>query len=114
MPDLPIELSAATLPVPVQIALVLAATITFSAIFAWLILGRASSTAQTPSELRHVRIVRGLLLYMIPLALGVAVVVSLLFITVGTWNALNSPADSAPENGDGNSSRLYYFPSEKS
>lgn len=113
MPDLPIELSAATLPVPVQIALALAATIALLSISAWLILGRASPTVQTPSELRDVRRVRRLLLYLVPFVLVVAVIVGLLFIALESWTALNSPADSAPEDRDGDSARLNRFPGEE-
>ena len=114
MPDLPIELSAATLPVPVQIALVLAATITLLAIPAWLILIRVSPSLETPSELRDVRRVRQLLLYLVPFVLFLAVVVSALFIVLETWNTTRSPADSAPEQRDGDSASFNHFPSEKS
>ena len=113
MPDIPIELSAATLPVPVQIALVLAATIPILAIPVWLILGRARTTLQTPAELRDVRRVRRFLLYLVPFVLGMAVVVSILFISLEIRNALSSPPDSAPEDRYSDPPRLNNFPSEK-
>ena len=113
MLDIPIDLSTATLPVPVQIALVLAATIAVLAIPAWLLLGRVHNSAQTPAELRDVRMVRRFLLYLVPFVFAVAVIVSLLFIFLGTWNILRSPPNSAPEQRDGDSARLNYFPSEK-
>ena len=114
MPNIPIELSAAGFPVPVQIALVLAATIPVLAIPIWLILGRARATLETPAELRDVRRVRRFLLYLIPFVLGLAVVVSILFICLEITNALNSPPDSAPEDRYGDPARLNNFPSEKS
>ncbi len=113
MPDIPIELSTATLPVPVQIALVMAVTIAVLAIPAWLLLGRVRRSDDTPAELRDVRMVRRFLLYLVPFVFAVAVIVSLLFIFLGTWNALRPPQDSAPEQRDGDSARLNYFPSEK-
>ena len=112
MPDIPIEFSAATLPVPVQIAIIMAVTIAASALSAWWLLGRSQATLQTPAELRDVRRVRWFLLYLIPLVLAVAVIVSLLFIFLGTWNGLNSPSDSAPEDRYGDSARLHNFPGE--
>ena len=113
MPDIPIEFSTATLPVAVQIAIVMAIAITALALFAWLILGRARATLQTSAECRDVRWVRRFLLYLISFVLTVAVIVSLLFIFLGTWNGLNSLPDSAPEQWDGDSAGFNHFPSEK-
>ncbi len=113
MPDISLELSTAGFPVPVQIALVLAVTIAVLAIPAWLLLGRERRSTQTPAELRAVRIVRQFLLYLVPFVFAVAVIVSLLFIFLGTWHVLRAPPDSAPEQRDGDSARLNYFPGEK-
>ena len=112
MPDIPIELTTATLPVPVQIAIVTAIAITASALSAWWILGRGIATLHTPAELRDVRRVRRFLLYLIPFVLVVAVIVSLLFIFLGARNGLNSPPDPTPEDRHGDSARLNHFPGE--
>ena len=113
MPDIPIELSTAGFPLPVQIALALAVTIAVLAIPAWLLLGRVRRSDDTSAELRDVRIVRRFLLYLVPFVIAVAVIVSLLFVFLETWNILRSPPDSAPEHRDGDSSSVNYFPSEK-
>lgn len=113
MPDLPIELSTAALPVPVQTVIVMAIAITASALSVWLLLGRARATLQTPAELRDVRRVRRFLLYLIPFVLSLAVVVSILFICLEIRSALNSPPDPAPDQRDGDSARFNHFPSEK-
>lgn len=113
MPDISLELSTAGFPVPVQIALALAVVISILAILAWVLLARASAKLQTPAEVRDVRRVRWFLLYLIPFVLGLAVVVSALFVALETWNSLRSPPDFTPEQREGDSARLDYFPSEK-
>ena len=113
MLDIPIDLSTATLPVPVQIAFVLVATVVVLAIPAWLLVERARSSAQTPAELRDVTMVRRFLLFLVPFVFTVAVIVCLMYIVLGTWDILRSPPDPTPEQRDGDSARLNYFPGEK-
>lgn len=113
MPDIPIELSTAGFPVPVQIALVLAATIAPLAMFVWWRLGMGLSTLQTPVEIREAGVIRRFLVYLAVFVLVLAFMVGLVFIAIHTWNILNSSTNSAPEQRNSDSARLNRFPSKE-
>ena len=113
MPDIPIELSTAGFPVPVQIALVLAATIAPLAMFVWWRLGKGLSTLQTPVEIREAGVIRRFLVYLAVSVLVLAFMIGLVFIAIHTWNTLNSSADSAPEQRNSDSACLNRFPSKE-
>ena len=113
MPDIPIEFSAETLPVAVQIVLALAVTILPLAISFWWVLGQGLPTLQTPAEIREARIIRRSLIYLAVSVFVLTFVVGLIFIVIHTWAPLNSSSDPAPEQRDGGSARLDRFPSEE-
>ncbi len=113
MPDIPIEFSAATLPVAVQIVLALAVTIIPLAISVWWLLGKGLSTLKTPVEIREAGIIRRFLVYLAVSVLVLAFVAGLVFIAIHTWDTVNSSSDSAPEQRNGDSTRLNRFPSEE-
>ena len=110
MPDIPIEFSAATLPVPVQIALALAATITLLAMYGWSRLGKGLPTLQSSAEIRTVRIARLILACLVVFVIGLAVIVSVIYIALGSWESLRSPSESQPEQRKNDAPN---FPGEK-
>ena len=114
MPDIPIELSAATLPAPVLIALALVIVVVPACMYVRRRLFNDATTRQTPAEIREVSIIGRSLVYLAVSILAVAFMVSLIFIAILAWNALSSPPDSAPEQRDGDSARLNRFPGEES
>ena len=97
MPDIPIELSAATLPVPVQIALALAVAVTFLAMYVWRRLGEGLPTLQSATEIRTVRIARLVLVCLAVFALALTVIVGVIYIALGSWDSFKSPSESQPE-----------------
>ena len=113
MPDIPFELSAATLPAPVLIALALVIVVVPACMYVRRRLLNDAATRQTPAEIREASIIGRSLVYLAASILAVAFMVSLIFISILTWNALNSPPDSAPEQRDGDSARLNRFPGEE-
>lgn len=110
MPNIPIELSAAGFPLPVQIALALAASITLLAMYGWSRLGKGLPTLQSATEIRAVRIARLILVCLVVFVIGLAVIVSVIYIALGSWESLRSPSESQPEQGENDASN---FPSEK-
>lgn len=110
MPNIPIELSAAGFPLPVQIALALAATITLLAMYGWSRLGKGLPTLQSATEIRAVRIARLILVCLVVFVIGLAVIVSVIYIALGSWESLRSPSESQPEQGKNDAPN---FPGEK-
>lgn len=110
MPDIPIELSAETLPIPVQIALVLAVAVTFLAMYVWRHLGEGLPTLRSATEIRTVRIARLVLVCLAIFALALAVIVGVIYIALGSWESLRSPSESQPEQRENDAPNL---PGEK-
>lgn len=110
MPDIPFELSAAAFPLPVQIALALAVAVTFLAMYVWRRLGEGLPTLQSATEIRTVRIARLVLVCLAVFALGLAVIVAVIYIALGSWESLMSPSESQPEQRENNAPNL---PGEK-
>ena len=110
MPDIPIELSAATLPVPVQIALALAVVVTFLAMYVWRRLGEGLPTLQSATEIRTIRIARLALVCLAVFALALTVIVGVIYIALGSWESLRSPSISEPEQRENDAPNL---PGEK-
>ena len=113
MPDFPIELSAATLPIPVLIALALVIVVVPACLYVRRRLLEDAATRRMPAEIREASIIGRSLVYLAVSILVVAFMVGMVFIAILTWNALKSPPDSTPEDRHGDSARINRFPAEE-
>ena len=82
MPDIPFELSAATLPAPVLIALALVIVVVPACMYVRRRLLSDAATWQTPAEIREASIIGRSLVYLAASILAVAFMVSLIFISI--------------------------------